>query len=133
MSWLKAAANQQLNTTTNQINAGAAGEGYQPVGSTGGAVFDRFGGDRVWMSTARMATSPTMKTNMPAAPKRQKKCINQPKTRGLDGGEARYEAQLARGAVGARVDHFRVIKLSKKLKQNQLVTKNIIFSASAAR
>ncbi len=35
---------------------------------------------------------------------------NEPKTRGLDGGETRYEAQLARGAVGARVDHFRAIE-----------------------
>jgi hypothetical protein len=36
---------------------------------------------------------------------------NQPKTRGLDGGEMRYEAQPERGAVGARVDRFRAIKL----------------------
>jgi hypothetical protein len=84
----------------------------QPVGSAGGAVFDCFGGNQVQMSTARMVTSPTMKTNTPAAPKRQKKNNNnQPKTRGLDGGEARYEAQLARGAVGAQVDHFRAIEL----------------------
>ncbi len=31
----------------------------------------------------------------------KKKRNNQPKTRGLDRGEARYEAQSARGAVGA--------------------------------
>jgi hypothetical protein len=68
------------------------------------------------MSTARTATSPMMKTNTPAAPKQQKKRDNQPKTRGLDGGEARYEAQSARGAVGARVDCFRAIELGKKLK-----------------
>ncbi len=36
---------------------------------------------------------------------------NQPKTCGLDGGETRYEAQPAGGAVGARVDRFRAIKL----------------------
>jgi hypothetical protein len=32
LSWLKAAANQQLNTSITQINTGVAGEGY----STGG-------------------------------------------------------------------------------------------------
>ncbi len=83
----------------------------RPVGSAGGAAFDRFGGDRVRVSTARTATSPTMKTNTPAAPDDEKKRNNQPKTRGLNGGEARYEAQPARGAVGARVDRFRAIEL----------------------
>ncbi len=29
LSWLKAATNRQLNTTTNQIHTGAAGEGYE--------------------------------------------------------------------------------------------------------
>jgi hypothetical protein len=29
LSWLKAAANQRLSTTTNQIHAGVAGEGYE--------------------------------------------------------------------------------------------------------
>jgi hypothetical protein len=71
------------------------------VGSAGGAVFDHFRGDQVRMITARMATSPKMKTNTPAPPKQKKKRNNQPKTRGLDRGEARYEAQSARGAVGA--------------------------------
>ncbi len=83
----------------------------RPVGSTGGAVFDRFGGDQVQMSTARTATSPTMMMNMPAATKQRKKHNNQPKTPGLDGGETRYEGQPAGGAVGAQVDHFRAIKL----------------------
>ena len=36
-SWLKAAANQQLNTTTNQMNAGAAGEGYATGGERRGS------------------------------------------------------------------------------------------------
>ncbi len=36
---------------------------------------------------------------------------NQPKTRGLDGGERRYDTQPAGGAVGARVDGFRAIEL----------------------
>ncbi len=62
-------------------------------------------------STARMATSLTMMTNTPAAAKRQKKHNNQPKTRGLNGGEMRYEAQPAGGVVGARVDCFRAIEL----------------------
>jgi hypothetical protein len=35
--WLKAAANQRLNTTTNQINAGAAGEGYATGGECRGS------------------------------------------------------------------------------------------------
>ncbi len=63
------------------------------------------------MSTARTATSPMTTTNMPAAAKRRKKHNNQPKTRGLDGGETRYEAQPAGGVVGARVDRFRAIQL----------------------
>ena len=36
-SWLKAAANRRLNTTTNQINAGAAGEGYATGGERRGS------------------------------------------------------------------------------------------------
>ncbi len=40
-----------------------------------------------------------------------KKHNNQPKTRRLDRGETRYEAQLAGGAVGARVDRFKAIEL----------------------
>ncbi len=61
---------------------------------------------------ARMATSPTMTTNMPAATKRRKKKhINPPKTCGLDGIEMRYEAEPAGGTVGARVGCFRAIEL----------------------
>ncbi len=45
-----------------------------------------------------------------------KKCNNQPKTHGLNGGEARYEVLSARGAVGVQVDRFRAIELGKKLK-----------------
>jgi hypothetical protein len=37
LSWLKAAANQQLNTTTNQIHAGVAGEGYATGGECRGS------------------------------------------------------------------------------------------------
>jgi hypothetical protein len=88
-----------------------AGEGYATGGSTGGAVFDHFGSDRVQMSTVKMATSPTMTTNTPMAAKKKKKHNNKPKARGLDGGETRYEAQLARDAVGAQVDCFRAIEL----------------------
>ena len=62
-------------------------------------------------STARTATSSTMTTNTPAAAKKKKKHNNQPKTRGLDGGETRYEAQPAGGAVGPQVDCFRAIEL----------------------
>ncbi len=90
----------------------------RPVGSAGGAVCDRFGGDRVWMSMARMATSPTMTTNTPAAAKRQKKYNNQPKTHGFDGGETRYETQPAGGVLGARVDCFRAIEMDSVKNQN---------------
>jgi hypothetical protein len=47
-----------------------------------------------------------MTTNTLAAAKRQKKNNNQPKTRGLDGGEARYEAQPAGGVVARLVFFF---------------------------
>jgi hypothetical protein len=83
----------------------------RPVGSAGGAVFDCFGGDKVQMSTARMATSPTMMTNMPAAAKQQQKHNNQPKTPRLDEGETRYDAQVVGDAMGAQVDRFRAIEL----------------------
>ncbi len=62
-------------------------------------------------STARTATSPTMTVNTPAATKQQKIHNNQPKTCEFDGGETRYEAHSEGGTVGARVDHFRAIKL----------------------
>ncbi len=41
----------------------------------------------------------------------EKKHNNQPKTRGLDGGETRHKAQPAGGAVGVQVDRFRAIEL----------------------
>ncbi len=74
------------------------GRDMRPVGSAGGAVFDCFGGDRVWMSMARTATSPTMMTNKLAAPKqRNKNATTNQKHVGLTG-ERRDMRHNRRGA-----------------------------------
>ncbi len=48
-SWLEAAANQQLHTTTNPIIAGAMGKIRlgATVGKRRGALFDHYGGIRI--------------------------------------------------------------------------------------
>jgi hypothetical protein len=66
----------------------------------------------------RTATSPRIETNTLVPPNDKKLQNSQPKTCGLDGGETRYEAQPAGGAVGAQVDCFLAIDLGqcKKVK-----------------
>ena len=65
-----------LNATTNQKHSGVMEGGWDRPRNHPRTLGERDGKLRATktttMSTARTATSPTMKTNTPAAPKRQK-------------------------------------------------------------
>ncbi len=74
-----------------------------------------YGGDDITSFGRRINRQKLMKVKIRRGlrrpPNDKKKYINQPKTRGLDGGEKRYEAQLAGGVVRVQVDRFRAIEL----------------------
>ncbi len=74
-----------------------------------------YGGDDITSFGRRINQRKLMKEKIRRGlrrpPHNEKKHNNQPKTRGFDGGETRYEAQPAGGAVGVQVDCFRAIEL----------------------
>ncbi len=74
-----------------------------------------YGGDDITSFGRRINRRKLMKEKilrgLRRPPNDEKTHNNQPKTRGLDGGEMRYEAQPAGGAVGVQVDRFQAIEL----------------------
>ncbi len=95
----------------------------QPYDSvSGGGLFEMrcysggmYGGDDITSFGRRINRQKLMKEKIRCGlrrpPNNKKKHNNQPKTCGLDGGETRYEAQPAGGAVGVQVDRFWAIEL----------------------